>query len=546
MFDLQSEILSILKEYLAVDSITGTEGEKRINPFFDAFIRSVPYFQKNTGHFGSDTITDDPLERKVHWAMLKGRGDKTIVLVHHCDIVNIENYNDLKPEAYAPESLRKRLLANPQILDREALGDLYSEKWIFGRGTADMKGGGAVQLALLKELSRKNDFEGNIVLLMVPDEENLSAGMRHGVKILRRLKENHHLDYQLMINSEPHQRVQYDKGIISQGSIAKMNFFVYVKGILTHAGKVLEGLNPIGIMSGIISKTELSMDFVDEIEGEMSVPPTWIGVKDTKSSYDISTPEAVIAYLNILNFSTPPEEILNKLKKICIEETDLFMGRYRSAFEAFQKKTNRENTRENWKINILTFDELLSLLREVRFESYGMYEQYRDKIADRLRRNELTFIGANQLIIEHVLKSINLQEIFIITGLTMPLYPAVSNVFLKDPVDYLKIVNDFAGQNWGQTYMNRNFFTGISDLSYSSLNYDLESTLSQMKNMPLWDHYYSIPFEDIQFIQMPCVNIGPWGKDFHKISERVFREDLLERTPLIIKNIIEIILKEGE
>ena len=33
---------------------------------------------------------------------------------------------------------------------------------------------------------------------------------------------------------------------------------------------------------------------------------------------------------------------------------------------------------------------------------------------------------------------------------------------------------------------------------------------------------------------MACVNIGPWGKDFHKLTERVYKEDLYERTPEIL------------
>ena len=30
---------------------------------------------------------------------------------------------------------------------------------------------------------------------------------------------------------------------------------------------------------------------------------------------------------------------------------------------------------------------------------------------------------------------------------------------------------------------------------------------------------------------MAGINIGPWGKDFHKLTERVYKEDLYERTP---------------
>jgi arginine utilization protein RocB len=542
MFSLQDEIQEILTNYLSIDSVTETENEKKIDQFFCDYIDSVEYFKNHPHYSGSEKIPGDPLDRKVHWAMIEGRGDKTIVLVHHSDVVHTENYNELAPFAFSPERLSEELKGKLDALDSEASKDLLSELWIFGRGSADMKGGGAIQLAILKELSLLNKLKGNVVLLMVPDEENLSAGMRHGVKILKRLKEEHKLDYQLMINSEPHQRVNYDKGIISQGSIAKMNFFVCIKGILTHAGKVLEGVNPVGMMSQIISETELSLDFVDEIDGEMSIPPTWIHVKDSKNAYDISTPESIIGYMNVLNFSTSPEEIINKLKKVCLDESDKFINKYISVYEEFKKKTRRESNREKWKINIVTFDELLDLVRRKGNDSYNIYEKYRDQIIRRLKQNKLTFIEADQLIVDQIIKIINRQEVFIIIGLSMPLYPAVSNIFRNETVDYLKIINDFTKKEWGQTYMNRHFFTGISDLSYSSLNYDLKSTLSQMNNMPLWNHYYSIPFEDIKFIQMPCINIGPWGKDFHKISERVYREDLLVRTPLIIKKIIQNIL----
>ena len=43
-------------------------------------------------------------------------------------------------------------------------------------------------------------------------------------------------------------------------------------------------------------------------------------------------------------------------------------------------------------------------------------------------------------------------------------------------------------------------------------------------------------------IAMPCMNIGPWGKDFHKITERVCKEDLYERTPRIINKAVSLIL----
>jgi arginine utilization protein RocB len=543
MMNIRDEIEKTLKEYVALDSITNTYRENSIDGFLKEYFESIEYFKENPDDFGSEKIPGDIHNRSVNWALLRGKGEKTVVFIHHSDVVNVENYNEYKKNAFDPDQLCEAFEMSSDALDSEAVDDLNSGRWMFGRGTADMKGGGAIQLSLMKEISKDEDRIGNIIVLAVPDEENLSAGMRHGVKILRRLKEKHGLDYQLMINSEPHQRVDYDKGMISQGSIAKMNFFVYVKGILTHAGKILEGINPSGIMSRIVSRIELNLDFIDEIEGEMSIPPTWVHVKDSKEVYDISTPESTIGYLNVLNFATSPEEVMKKIMDICVEESDEFMKKYSDVRAVFMEKTNRKSIGNDWPVHVVTFNELLDILKEKGEEYYKKYDEFEKKIIDDLRFNKMSFVNANYELVEYIIKLINRQEMFIVAGMTMPLYPGVSNLFQEDVSDYLDIINKFTSKEWNQEYMNRYYFTGISDLSYSSLNYDIESTVSQMENMPLWKKYYDIPFEDIKEIQMPCINIGPWGKDFHKISERVYKEDLFERTPRIIEHVMEYLFK---
>ena len=42
------------------------------------------------------------------------------------------------------------------------------------------------------------------------------------------------------------------------------------------------------------------------------------------------------------------------------------------------------------------------------------------------------------------------------------------------------------------------------------------------------------------------MNIGPWGKDFHKMTERVYKEDLYERTPMLLNRAVELILNGGQ
>jgi arginine utilization protein RocB len=60
--------------------------------------------------------------------------------------------------------------------------------------------------------------------------------------------------------------------------------------------------------------------------------------------------------------------------------------------------------------------------------------------------------------------------------------------------------------------------------------------------MLLWGDVYSIPFDDLDEISMPVMNVGPWGRDIHKYTERVFREDLINRAPDLMAFAIEEIL----
>ena len=75
---------------------------------------------------------------------------------------------------------------------------------------------------------------------------------------------------------------------------------------------------------------------------------------------------------------------------------------------------------------------------------------------------------------------------------------------------------------------------GVSDLSYTSLTGAQEMEKVITTNMPLYGEFYHVPFKDLAFISMPCINIGPRSKDVQKMAERVLKEDLLERTPQMI------------
>ena len=134
----------------------------------------------------------------------------------------------------------------------------------------------------------------------------------------------------------------------------------------------------------------------------------------------------------------------------------------------------------------------------------------------------------------------------VVYGLIPPYYPNVSNLFFPrlspEIRDLGQTLGDFTRETFEQEYVSEYFFTGISDLSYTSIEDGKAIVNALERSMPLFGRLYHIPVADIEAVSMPCINIGPWGKDFHKLTERVLKEDIYERTPQIIQRAIEVVL----
>jgi len=549
----QEAILNIFFPYVAINSESGTSAENAASAFVHRHFKDNPYFRINSDHFGLHRIKNDPFDRQVAWALVKGRGRKTAVFIHHFDVVEIEDFKRHKAYAFHPETLEKSLLEDPDALSREAYEDLKSGQWIFGRGTADMKGGGSVQMAIMDAYAKLDAFEGNLLLLAVSDEENLSAGMRAAAPLLQRLRLEHDLKYVLMINSEPHQRKYPERGMLSGGSIGKILPFVYARGILAHAGKSAEGFNPVHLLSEIVRRTEMNPELGDyrPEAGEMSPPPTWLMARDSKLTYDVSMPLTAFGCLSVQPLTNTPDRISGYLLNTAKEAAEEVAERVNRASDLFCQQTHRPRREVKWQPVVLSFSELVAESTRRYGEGFtAYYKAALKKANEKLTAGEANNATATWSLLDAIFEYIGCEQPTVVIGVVPPYYPSVSHL---DRPEYQRFIeeitielNKLTAVNYDQHYDLEAFFTGISDLSYAALKSDEITALEEAvaDQMPLYGDFYSIPFTEIARNAMPCLNIGPWGKDFHKISERVLKADLLERTPAMILKALELALRE--
>lgn len=546
--DIGQEIKEILYGYVKAESISNTQAEKEAENYFLAYFERQAYFRKNKDFYGAWPIEGDPYGRAAVWAMVKGEGADTVVLIHHNDVVTVEDFKLLKDYAFSPDELAEKLLEIKDSLAEEARNDLESGDFLFGRGVCDMKGGGAIQMALLSAYSRRETFKGNVIVLGVPDEENLSAGMRAGVVLLAELQKKYGLRYQLMINSEPHQRKSPAEGVFSFGSIGKLMPYVYVRGCLAHAGKVFEGLNPANVMSEIVRRTEVNMELSDVVGSEAAPPPTWLYLRENKISYDVSMPLTINGCLSVLTLNQSPGSVMNKVRHLCEAAFDAVIGDMNKNYVAFLKATGQEVKKLPWKTKVVDFGELYAEAADAHGTVFQRaYEEKIREIGEKIHGGSASLIISNFELVDFVYDYIDDLSPRVVIGLMPPYYPNVSNIIAYEKEDdrikdLYNVLNHFTETAYGQSYGREYYYTGISDLSYSSLADGNKISQSLRKTMPFFESIYHLPLAEIEQISMPCVNIGPWGKDFHKLTERVYKEDLYERTPAILDLAIRQIL----
>ncbi len=536
----RESIEPLFRTLLAVQSDTNTVFEKNIEEIILSWLKARPYFQKHHDLLGTRPIFNDPHRREVVWAMVRGRGSATVVLIHHHDAIDIEEYGRLKGCALRPDELQAELAT--RNIGKSARRDLESGEWLFARGSADMKAGAAIQLALLEEFSEIKDFAGNILLLSVPDEESISKGMLSATELMVELREKHGLEYVLTINCEPYFNQVKDKAIMYEGSVGKIMPVVFVKGVKSHISEPFSGVSPSLILAGIQNLSELNVKLCDKVGEDATPPPIWVNLKDRKKAYDASIPDAASGYFNWLTFTRSPSAIMKTMLEISQQAVDSVMHRMQSSFDEFCRLNNDEPEPLEFTPRVLDFKTLYDMAVQKGGDKFvAAYEKVQEEINDILQSNSIVLPEATTRLIEFTVDYLDLEGPAVIVAISGPYYPHVANLLLPDGNRFklAERVDAVSRERFGVEYVSKAYFMGISDLSYAAWVGNDDDIALIKSNSPGWDNLYRIPFKAVKSLQMPVVNIGPWGKDLHKVTERVYLKDVYERVPHILFSIID-------
>lgn len=543
---MKEEIENLTKKLVSIDSVNGTEGEKKIGEFIEKYLREIPYFQKYPEQVIIQPLKEDPLGRRNVMALLKGEKNhnpETLIFHGHMDTVGVEDYKGLKDYAFDCDRLEEALKA--MDLPKEMKEDLDSGDYMFGRGALDMKSGDAVFMVILKHLSEHpEDLSGNLLLSINPIEENRHQGIIEEAELLMEIQKKYGLHYKAAINNDytcplypndPHHYVYL-------GTVGKLLPCFYIQGKETHVGQPFEGYDASRVAASLISHITLNTDLLDQYEEEYTLPPMGLKMKDLKESYNVQTAYDALVYFNYLVHNEEITTTIDKLIAVCEKVMNEELLNLNKEYAKYCDLTHTAFKPYKYHMNVFTYDELKSKY----VKKFG--EKYQDL---EIKAEALDKQGVDQreipvTIIKEMLKALKINDPSIVLYFAPPYCPhntlkneVKEEKAIKDQLT--QIVKDF-GKKKGLDYKVLQFFPSLSDSSYIKIDDSDESINALKNNFPMMNKFYDLPIETIKSLNIPALDFGVYGKDAHKWMERVNKPYSFEILPELILEAVHTML----
>lgn len=529
------------------DSVTGTPGEAAFADRLVGLLAGRDWARDGRGELRLIASHGDPLTRSVV-ALVRGRGRETVLLAGHFDTVAIDNYHELAELACDPAALLPALVADlsaRSLTAREAraLDDLTSGDFLPGRGMLDMKSGIAVAIDCLDRFAADPDRTGNLLLVVTPDEERESRGMRSLRTALPGLAAELGLDIVAGLNLD----VTSDQGdgrdgrSVYAGTIGKLLPFALVIGCSSHASYPFEGVSAAAIGAAILARLEGNADLADRDAADVSPPPICLEAKDLRDGYEVTTPERFWIAMNWLYHAQTAETLFDLFGAEVAAGAAAAVARFAANAAAHARTTGAAAGAPPAPPRIITLAEL----RQAAEAALGTDFAPRAAAAEAALAGINNPLTASRRMTEWLVGAAGLAGPAVVIGFAGLHYPSSrldptrpGDRRLQDAIDAVRApLADDPDRCLGW----RPFFQGISDMSFLGQAAAAGDVVAA--NTPVGRLVDRPPADALGF---PVVNIGPWGREFHQRLERVHAPYAFAVLPGLILSIARGVLARTE
>lgn len=399
-----------------------------------------------------------------------------------------------------------------------------------------------------------NNFQANILFLAVASEETNSEGMRAALPFLRQFFEEKQLQPSAFLLSECFEYREEDPDretaryihVGASGKVMPAFFFV---GAPAHVKEPFLSLDPNLLAVEVYQRLQLNPAFSQSRDGELTPPPVCLKMQDLKELYSVSTPLFAASYFNLVTVDLDTEALLQELLQLARES-------FVSALKQLQERAEAYAGRFGVKVACSRMVPLVKSWDEAYAEAEKTYQLRHPQAANKLDlylrqkvrgwKEEGLEIQAMGLRLMREIAELQAESLpMILVGFLPPYYPDI-RPDLNDPAlaELLAAVRktmDFARQNFAADLRLKKYYMGISDMCYTGLSQsrDVQPLLHNLVGEGL---IYDFPAADLKKINVPAIDLGGFGKDFHKASERLEKHYSLDILPELYVHLLEQLL----
>ena len=266
--------------------------------------------------------------------------------------------------------------------------------------------------------------------------------------------------------------------------------------------------------------------FRETLYGETSPLPVTVLQRDVKMEYSAQTPYRAVSMYNVFLLERNAEETMKMFEETAREAL------YKMSRD-YNEMCKREDIEPVNEVKVFRFEELKAYALEKLGEK--AVEQIMSNVTEDVDHDvrEQSHAITDQLLIQcHELTPA------VILLFAPPYYPPVNSSESELVKKCIQQVQETALDRFGLEVKQGHYFNGISDLSYVNFQDQNAGWQTYEQNTPVYGRSYSVPFEAMNKLQAPVLNVGPFGRDAHQRTERLNRKSAFEELPVLLEDLL--------
>lgn len=512
-----------LSRLMAAKSISGTSEEIQGAEVILDMLRELDYFKAHSENIFTVPVAGDPLGRYIVAALMCGSaaGD-TIILTGHYDVVDTDEYAQLKDIAFDMDAITARIGELP--MSEECRQDYESGDWLFGRGSADMKFGHALIIELLRHYGEDiSALSGNLLYVAVCGEETNSEGMLTAAPFLNKLAAERNLHYRALLLSEcylnddmAHDPTRY----IHYGATGKVMPLFFCAGKGCHADEPFVGLDANALNAAVYARLAMNTDYCEHMRGECTPPAVCLKMKDLKANYSVSIPMYAVSYYNLLTLNLDPEGITERLKALAYDAFSAVLEKRRQDMRRYEQLMPRPIATRDFEPNVITYAELYAAVKAEQSDIDARLAALAHTLTE--QKAELQDVSIE--LVRCLYEQYGDKRPTIIIAFIPPYYPDMYMDTADADAHKLLCAAEniiaYAEKEFGEKLALKDYYMGLSDMSYTGLSEEANHE-ALFNNLAGANITYSFPMQALKALHVPGIVLGGWGKDFHQSTERL-------------------------